>query len=368
MRRLIVLILATFITLGAALFCLKTLEGLDVALVTFNSLPTWNDRNALGRTVKNSETAMFTRRENVPVTSEFGGYYFPAVYTCSGEFFELTGISRVSGRLLWDSDSENLAKFAVIDENLAAALFANKGCTGERITVGGQEFAVVGVCSAEDGIFSAVDEYAVYLPVDTQIMGSAHGGAILRAEDDIALAIALKNGIAIAGGTKSADNIKVRAAMWTMPAKLMFFALWVASAVMALFLALDYAKKFAVSAKTELESSYIRGYLKKHWIAVLMHILGLFVAIAAFWAGFMLVRFDFVLDADLIPRSLIDLGAWVQNLGLYLRERNAAQAVPLSMATKPVAYGILATICATGAVTSALALLRRAAKWVRAKM
>jgi hypothetical protein len=65
----------------------------------------------------------------------------------------------------------------------------------------------------------------------------------------------------------------------------------------------------------------------------------------AYWLATLLVlwfravSFTLILDPDIIPSSLIDIGQWIGNLQLYSRAQNATMSIPLSASFQVSYYG-----------------------------
>jgi hypothetical protein len=350
---------------NAEIALLEFRRGFDCVLVTFGGSATWDDANEIESSLgRHAEAALFTRSENVSISDIWNRQTFASVYGCGEKYFGIAGIERLSGRLLWDRDSTERRSFAVIDENLATILFAGNNCIGEKIIVCGREYSVVGVCTAEDGVLTSVDEYAVYLPVSAYTFPDTQSGCLLRLKDDISLTFALQRGISVPGGIKSIDDLKVRSGMWSMPARLSLLVVWIMAFVFTVKLTVKYLGKRISRAKARLDDLYLREYVKKHAGGIAIHIAALSALGFVFYLWFRAVGFTVVIDASLIPKSLIDVSEWLRKITAYMRTRNSMYAIPFAPSVKVVVCGVQATVASVIHVFSARKLFSHAGSYI----
>ncbi|NLM62091.1 MAG: ABC transporter permease [Clostridiales bacterium] len=356
-------LLAFLLAQATGMYALGKLERFDYTLVTFRGTVTRNDMqvvsSAFGRA---AESAVFTRSENTYVSDRWNDYEFATVYGCSEIFFDIANIKPVSGRTLWDSDSNEGAKYTVIDYNLAVRLFAGKDCLGEMIKVGNAWYMVVGVCTAEDGILTSVDEYAVYLPMDEYLAPDTKSGCLLRPKNDSALAFALQGEVSVAGGIQSVDNLKIRSGMWSMPVRLSFFIVWAIALLYSIRLAVKYFDLRIRRMRAELDDLYPAVYIKKNIAGIVLHAVVLLVLCGIFALWYRAVRFTVTLDASLIPGSLINMSEWEENIRTYMRYRNSAYFVPFSPSHKISSYGKIALVSSVVYVFAAWLLIRKSCR------
>lgn len=324
----------------ASIYTLKQLSQFDYTLVTFQETVTWNDVQTINSTFgRIADFAIFTRTENVYITDEWGKSAFVTIYGCSEMYFSIADIRPVNGRVLWDSDSNERAICAVIDHNLAVRLFAGKDCLGETINVGDKRYTIVGVCTAEDGVLTSVDEYAIYLPMDEYVTENTKSGCLFQPKNDIDLAFALQGGVAAAGGIQSVDNLKMRADMRSMPIHASYFAVWIMALVCAIKIASWYFDLKIRQVRSEMSNFYLGEYIKKNIAAISLHIATILILCGAFVIWYRAVRFTVKIDASLIPRKLINISEWLENIKAYMRYRNSAYFIPFSPSHKVSLYG-----------------------------
>jgi len=345
-----------------ALFLLLGMLGrYDYMLITFRTPVSWTFNKTLDSALGlETETALFTRSENGFLTADWNKWSYVTVYTCSEKFFEISAQERISGRFLWDSDAEKRGSYAVIDENLAVLLYAGKSCIGEKFTLGGKSYTVAGVCGSENGLMTSVDEYAVYLPMDAYAAQNTQYGCLLRSENDLSLTFSLQGNHALLSRIGSTDNLEVRSGMWSIPAQLALLLIWLLALITVIKALLRYAALLIERIRGELKSLYPREYLKKHLWGILLHLLGFAALCAAFVFWFRVMRLGLVIDATLIPKSLIDIGGWLEKIGEYLRVRNTALRIPFSPSLKIGVYGWISVFVSIVSVYAAVMFLRAA--------
>ena len=71
-----------------------------------------------------------------------------------------------AGRWMDSGELSRGAKVAVLDEDLAFALFGSEGAEGKEIEIGGAEYAVIGTVRHRRGVGEA-DEFSAYIPLAT---------------------------------------------------------------------------------------------------------------------------------------------------------------------------------------------------------
>jgi len=364
-KKYIMFISSLIIGLITLLITLEALEHYDYTLVTFADSVTWDDNQRITSDVRGRpEIAIFTRSENTYVSTEWKKGTLATVYTCGENYFFIKNLLRINGRFLWDSDSKDRKSYAVIDENLSTMLFAGKECIGEKITLGGAEYSVVGVCGAEDGILTSVDKYAVYLPMDAYSVKNTQSGCLLRAADDIALTFALQTDIKIAGGIRSVQNLKILARMVSIPARLALLIICLMTFVCTVKITIKYTSYRIAEAREELKNLYFQQYLKKHSLFIGMHLAAIIVLFVIFILWFLAVSFTVIIDSELIPRSLIDILGWINNIKAYSQKYNSAHNIPFSPSYQISIYGWVAAISSVVCIWAAGKTLQNIKLWI----
>ena len=124
---------------------------LPCAVVALSSEP-GREVAAAAKKSKDVQIAAFSRSTKVPVLRSYGRMAQATVYRCDATWFSMTGTKLVCGT----------TEGAVLDERLAALLFAGNHCLGEEVQVGRSQYTVTGVCRAQGALWR-VEEYALYL-------------------------------------------------------------------------------------------------------------------------------------------------------------------------------------------------------------
>lgn len=93
------------------------------------------------------------------------------VYGTTGSYYNIQGLSLASGRFLKKSDVDNNTYVAVINQTAAEEIFGTTNVLGEKISLDGRAFQVVGVLAEEDSISSQLtsDTLEAYIPYTTII-------------------------------------------------------------------------------------------------------------------------------------------------------------------------------------------------------
>lgn len=320
----------------------------NIALASFSGAVGYSDvAEICGGMGDGVESAVFTRSENVPVQNEYRAAAVTA-YCCTESYFELCGLERLSGRLIWDDDSAAMRRCAVLDERLAVLFFAGKDCIGEELVIGGEKYSVAGVCSSDESILTSVDKYSVYLP-----LGSGKGGrtgCVFRSENSTALSIELsRTNMFGKNGTGNVDRIDYRAGMWAAAARGVLLALCLCALARGARLAGKHIRRRAAEIGGELGNAYLSEYLKRHIRLLLLHI-AIAAAIAAAAALlFRAIAAPVSIDPALLPSSLIDLRGWAENIAEYARARNAADTIPFPPSVSVTLRGAAAVLLAAAA-------------------
>lgn len=87
------------------------------------------------------------------------------VYGTTASFANIQGLSLASGRFLKTVDVENATYTAVISDGTKKELFGEAEALGEKITIDGRQFTVVGVLEENDSMMSGYfSDITVYIP------------------------------------------------------------------------------------------------------------------------------------------------------------------------------------------------------------
>lgn len=331
--RIIFWMIALFVPLAVMLYMIDELNGIDYMLVSFQNVPNVEDAAEL-RTVLSSEAAPFGRSTSVNIANKYLSSVRASVYTCNETFIEITGGDMLSGRFIWERDALENKRYIVLGERAAVALFAGKNCVGEAVVLAGEEYTVIGVYDMKQGTLSAVDNFAVFLPLGSFMAANTRGGALLRNDDALSLKFKLQRVAALSGGITTLDDVRMRAKMAALPAKLVLFQVWVMTLVLAIRLLVRYVGSRRKVVAEEMKRLYLFEFISAHkwWIG--LHVVILAMLIAVFCLTFRALSFTFEIDPVLIPTKLYDLATWRGNIAAYILTRNTQDSVLFSGALR----------------------------------
>lgn len=93
------------------------------------------------------------------------------VYGTTGAYYNIQGLTLAAGRFLKKSDMDNHTYVAVINQTAAEEIFGTANAVGERISLDGRGFQVVGVLAEEDTVTSSLTSGTLeaYIPYTTII-------------------------------------------------------------------------------------------------------------------------------------------------------------------------------------------------------
>lgn len=98
------------------------------------------------------------------------------LYGTTGPYYEIEGLSLLHGRFLKNADVQNSTYVAVINSSAAQNLFEINNVVGEKISIDGYHFTVIGVLEEEEStVGNTSDRLEAYIPYTTlsKIMGSS---------------------------------------------------------------------------------------------------------------------------------------------------------------------------------------------------
>lgn len=117
------------------------------------------DISKLGPPVLGAEAAL-----EIPASVSFGdNSKYTTVAGISTGYMEMRNLSVSAGRKFNKSDEELRRRVVVLGKNVKDELFANKNAVGEKVTIGGEKFEVIGVLSelGAQNIGFPVDNFAL---------------------------------------------------------------------------------------------------------------------------------------------------------------------------------------------------------------
>ncbi|MEY8427752.1 ABC transporter permease [Lachnospiraceae bacterium 46-15] len=99
------------------------------------------------------------------------------VYGTTGAYYNIQGLTLAAGRFLKKSDMDNHTYVAVINQTAAEEIFGTANVVGEKISLDGRGFQIVGVLAEEESTISSLTSGTLeaYIPYTT----------IIRMEDNI---------------------------------------------------------------------------------------------------------------------------------------------------------------------------------------
>ncbi|NLL34964.1 MAG: ABC transporter permease [Clostridiales bacterium] len=325
-----VLLLA--ISTAIILSCLGLLRDLDYILVNYITAPSYMQyENIKSRYAK--EAAPFIRSSNITVYTEFRNVRNTTIYSCDEQFRYFMDLEMVSGSFLVNDDVRDNNPYAVIDENIAVLLFSNTDCIGRSIYIQDKEFKVIGVVGTKDGFFdtlTAVDLYSVYVPFAGMALPNSLIGSIYRADNPIIINTISGLDPYSFGSVQNTVSISMRAKTVAMIGHLALLAIWVIALVFVFRVVRKYLWDFVSLTKEELGSRYLLGYLQKHWLSLVLHVLVIAIMTALLVIWFRLVRFQPEMDPSLVPSELFRLKGWLESIKEYALVANTRVSLPFS--------------------------------------
>lgn len=91
------------------------------------------------------------------------------IYGTTGAYFTIKQQELYSGRFLKRSDIDNHTSAAVVNAGLAKQVIGRMDVVGERISINGVEFQIVGVLAAKDSDSTTTETYEAYIPYTSLI-------------------------------------------------------------------------------------------------------------------------------------------------------------------------------------------------------
>jgi putative ABC transport system permease protein len=191
---------------GAQRLVLNEIEGFgaDILSIRPGKEPTGPSdvgETLLTETLVTADVEALERPENVPHLADLaplvmvagnasydGEIYRPIIIGGDAEFFaELLDLYPAEGRLFTEGEVGDQASVAVIGSEVAEELFGGREVVGERITVGGRKFQVVGVFPSRGmGSLFEYDRMVLlpYTTAQTYLQGGNHFQEIIVRVDD----------------------------------------------------------------------------------------------------------------------------------------------------------------------------------------
>lgn len=277
------------------------------------------------------EISAYYRYGNLNVSGIARSLSGVSIYGCDGQFGQFSNIEMVHGRFLWNSDIPEEKAFAVIDENVAIALFSRTECIGRSIYILGQEYSIVGVCKGSVGLWDAwtgVDKYAVYLPYGHGPVQLSTGG-VLFSSNSPSLLDSRAQLLGPLYYISVIDNLAMRSRMISMIGRFSLLFLWIIALVAYIRFAYRYIKlKFSKIQSDVISRYYLTGYIRKHTVGTLLLLIAAVASLLVFAVWFKAVSFEPEIDPKLLPVPLNDLDGWKENLSVYFYSANTKVTVP----------------------------------------
>jgi len=317
------------------------------------------------------EISVFYRYGNSYVSERTRSLAGVTVYGCDGQFGQFSNIKMVHGRFLWNSDITEEKAFAVIDENIAVALFSRIECVGLSIYINGKEYSIIGVCKGSGGLWDAwtgVDRYAVYLPYGYGPIQLSAGG-ILFGSKSPSLLDSRAQLLGPLYYTSDIDNLAMRARMISMVGRFSLLLVWVLAFVAYVRFAYKYLKSKSASFRADLKDRYyLTEYVRKHMLVVALHLMIALASLFAFFVWFKAVSFDLEIDPKLLPVPLNDLGGWKEKLTAYFYTYNTKVTVPYRNAIIIEKIKWVITAASFSTLFSAIPLIRKLFHFLTGKL
>jgi putative ABC transport system permease protein len=103
---------------------------------------------------------------SINVTAKYGySDVTVSLYGTTPAYYNIQGLELLHGRFIKTADVQNASYVTVLAYNTAEELFGKADVVGEKITIGGRNFLVVGVLEEDTSLFAAMlGGYAAYAP------------------------------------------------------------------------------------------------------------------------------------------------------------------------------------------------------------
>lgn len=252
------------------------------------------------------------------------------VYEVNASYRSFQNIHMVHGRFIWHRDIHEGRKFIVIEEKTAVELFATSDCIGKMIQIDGVEYQVVGVYRRKksfSSFISATDKNRVYVPY---IFGQGRHaqGFIVKVKEGLSSILEAKvtsDIKTIIGSNVIINNIDVKASKVILYQRLTFLLLIIILWFYVIRIWLPYAKNLKAKIKNEWSDLYLSEVVKKYALSVLLHLVPILLMFTAVYLITRSIRFDLLIDPDIIPSRLIDIEEWKEKLQEYIIMKNTAR-------------------------------------------
>jgi len=246
-------------------------------------------------------------------------------------------IKMISGRFISEKDINQNSNNVVIQKSIAIQIFANRDCIGKKIYIGDTEYTIIGLYE-QDTFFldalSSTHHHIVYVPLKNQIskVDEKDNEARILIRPKPGSSVILENTIQTNIGKILSANATINnldASSLGIIQKISLSKIFILVLFYYHNLKIIYAniRNDITKIKAQLEDAYFKEVLMRNikGIAVYAIVLAAYVIVFLILCNFL--KFDFFIDPNLIPKSLIDITEIKNSILRYYHKINTTPKI-----------------------------------------
>ncbi|MCL2323350.1 MAG: ABC transporter permease [Oscillospiraceae bacterium] len=262
------------------------------------------------------------------ITNSLGSRIDVRYYEVDGNINDFLNLKVTRGRFIWPEDYENKVKYIVIDEKTAVKFFLNTNCTGEKIQLNNVEYTICGVYKEDNSLLGNLsrtyrdDSSLVFIPIQKPAQPIDQNDSNLNQDTFGIYTILFKikpgYGFILNKGMENyfsqnmgkeiiLKNLDYEVKSNIQKVKALKFIIFLIVAIYILTLIYRDLKEILIKIKNDLKRNYLFKAImnNKFFLIKKMLVYSLFIILAIYFYN--KLKFQVVIDPDIIPSKLIDL-------------------------------------------------------------
>lgn len=276
-------------------------------------------------------SSIYSRNHSVISTQRknLSGFH---IYEVDSSYKLFHEIDLIRGRFLWDRDIKEKRKYVVLEKDIAVELFSTVDCIGRKVGIYGLEYSVVGVYKKDQSyasFISSIDKNRVYIPHSLSGIKNTYV-LMLRIREGLSPIVegkVEKDVKSIMGNETIVDNVDIKSRRIIQYIRITYLLLLIILSISLFKVWRPLVKNVYTGFKDELSNSYLAAVLRKYSLRILIHLVPVFVLLLIFYTVIKTIRFDILIDPDIVPYRLIDLKQFRENLINNIIDNNTSQPI-----------------------------------------
>lgn len=267
-------------------------------------------------------------------------------YEVDGSINDFLNLKVLSGRFIWPEDYENKVNFIVIDEKSAVKFFLNTDCIGEKLTLNSKEYYICGVYKDDDSLLGTLsrtyrdDSSLVFVPIVKPSSSKEDDEDSVQSDDTQAFGVytilfKIKPGYTFIlnkgienyfsqnlGKEIILKNLDFEVKNNVQKIKGLKFIMFSIIAIYIMVFIFKDMNKVIAKLKKDLKEQYLKQMLNNNKFLLIKKILIYGLSLSLVFYFYNKFKFQFIIDPDIIPSSLIDIEEIRTKMSNYIVKMN----------------------------------------------